>query len=88
MEETQESHEFQAEVGRLMDIIINSLYQHKEVFLRELISNASDALDKVRFKVLTEPDALGENKEMEIRLEYNEEEKTVSITDTGIGMTK
>lgn len=71
-----------------MDIIINSLYQHKEVFLRELISNASDALDKVRFKVLTEPDALGENKEMEIRLEYNEEEKTVSITDTGIGMTK
>lgn len=88
MEETQESHEFQAEVGRLMDIIINSLYQHKEVFLRELISNASDALDKVRFKVLTEPDALGDNKEMEIRLEYNEEEKTVSITDTGIGMTK
>lgn len=71
-----------------MDIIINSLYQHKEVFLRELISNASDALDKVRFKVLTEPDALGDNKEMEIRLEYNEEEKTVSITDTGIGMTK
>ena len=88
MEEDQESFEFPPEVGRLMDIIINSLYQHKEVFLRELISNASDALDKMRFQVLTDPDALGENKEMEIRLEFDEDAKTVSITDTGIGMTK
>jgi len=71
-----------------MDIIINSLYQHKEVFLRELISNASDALDKVRFQTLTDPDVLGENKDMEIRLEFDEDAKTISITDTGIGMTK
>jgi HSP90 family molecular chaperone len=71
-----------------MDIIINSLYQHKEVFLRELISNASDALDKVRFRAINDPDSLGDTKEMEIRLEFDEEAKTVSISDTGIGMSK
>lgn len=71
-----------------MDIIINSLYQHKEVFLRELISNASDALDKVRFRSINDPDSLGDTKEMEIRLEYDNEAKTVTITDTGIGMSK
>jgi len=71
-----------------MDIIINSLYQNKEVFLRELISNASDALDKVRFRAINEPDSLGDVKDMEIRIEYDEEAKTVTITDTGIGMSK
>ena len=71
-----------------MDIIINSLYQHKEVFLRELISNASDALDKVRFRAINDPDSLGDIKEMEIRLEFDEEAKTVTISDTGIGMSK
>jgi len=71
-----------------MDIIINSLYQHKEVFLRELISNASDALDKVRFRAINDPDSLGDVKEMEIRLEFDEEAKTVTISDTGIGMSK
>jgi len=63
MEDDAEDHEFQAEVGRLMDIIINSLYQHKEVFLRELISNASDALDKVRFRAINDPDSLGDTPE-------------------------
>lgn len=71
-----------------MDIIINSLYTHKEIFLRELISNASDALDKVRFLSLTKPDYLGENKELRINISYDKEAKTVSIHDTGIGMTK
>ena len=71
-----------------MDIIINSLYQHKEVFLRELISNASDALDKVRFRAINDPESLGDIKEMEIRLEFDEEAKTVTISDTGIGMSK
>jgi HSP90 family molecular chaperone len=71
-----------------MDIIINSLYQHKEVFLRELISNASDALDKVRFRAINDPESLGDVKEMEIRLEFDEEAKTVTISDTGIGMSK
>jgi heat shock protein beta len=88
MEEEQEDHEFQAEVGRLMDIIINSLYQNKEVFLRELISNASDALDKVRFRAINDPESLGEKKDLEIRIEFDDDAKIVSISDTGIGMSK
>ena len=71
-----------------MDIIINSLYTHKEIFLRELISNASDALDKVRFLALPNPDVLGENRELRINIEYDKDAKTVTIADTGIGMTK
>jgi len=62
-----------------MDIIINSLYQNKEVFLRELISNASDALDKVRFRTIKDPESLGDTKEMEIRLEFDKGAKTVTI---------
>lgn len=71
-----------------MDIIINSLYTKKEVFLREIISNASDALDKIRFLAITDEKILGETKQFDIRIEINEEEKYITITDTGIGMTK
>jgi heat shock protein beta len=71
-----------------MDIIINSLYTHKEIFLRELISNASDALDKLRFLAVQNPDILGDLKDLEIIVEFDKEAKTVSITDTGVGMTK
>jgi heat shock protein beta len=71
-----------------MDIIINSLYTKKEVFIRELISNASDSLDKIRFISVQNPDYLGENKDLEIRIDYDFEAKTISITDTGVGMTK
>jgi heat shock protein beta len=71
-----------------MDIIINSLYTKKDVFIRELISNASDALDKARFLSVQSPDYLGEYKDLEIKIDFDHDAKTVSITDTGIGMTK
>jgi heat shock protein beta len=71
-----------------MDIIINSLYTKKEVFIRELISNASDALDKVRFIGVQNPEYLGEFTDLEIKIDFDHEAKTISITDTGVGMTK
>lgn len=71
-----------------MDILINSLYTQKEIFLREVISNGSDALDKVRFLALTDPDVLGETRDLEIRIEINEEEKYIQFRDTGVGMTR
>jgi len=86
---SQEKFEFQAEVNRLMDIIINSLYKKKEIFLRELISNASDALDKLRFlSVSAATDLLGTTRELKIDISFSEEHKTLTIRDTGIGMTK
>lgn len=56
--------------------------------MRELISNASDALDKIRFRAINDPDSLGETRDLEIRLSYDEEAKTITLTDTGIGMSK
>mmetsp|Transcript_12576 Transcript_12576/g.29992 ORF Transcript_12576/g.29992 Transcript_12576/m.29992 type:complete len:787 (+) Transcript_12576:46-2406(+) len=88
MTESSEKHEFQAEVNRLMDIIINSLYTDKQVFVRELISNAADALEKARFMSVQDEAFLGDNKDLEIKVEYDDEGKTLSIVDSGIGMTK
>jgi len=85
--ENAETIPFEAEVSRMMDIVINSLYQNKDVFLRELISNASDALDKMRFLSIEEPALLEGKPEMEVRIMYNVEDNTLTITDSGIGMT-
>ena len=71
-----------------MDIIINSLYTKKEVFIRELISNASDALDKLLFISVQNPNFLGDKSELEIKIDFDHDAKTISITDTGIGMSK
>lgn len=86
--DNKESFSFNADVSRLMDIIINSLYTKKEVFIRELISNASDALDKVRFIAVSDPDFLGDTPDLEIMIDFDYEAKTISITDTGVGMSK
>lgn len=85
--ENAENFEFQAEVNRMMDIVVNSLYQNKDVFLRELISNASDALDKIRFLSLTKPELLKEKEDLEIRIEYDAEVNTLTVRDSGVGMT-
>lgn len=88
LEKSAEKHQFDADVSRLMDIIINSLYTHKEVFIRELISNASDACDKVRFLAIQNPDYLGESKDIDIRIEYDNSAHTITFSDSGIGMSK
>jgi heat shock protein beta len=86
--ESAEKHQFQAEVNRMMKLIINSLYRNKEIFLRELISNASDALDKIRLISLTDPEASKGLEELNIRIKADKEHHILHITDTGIGMTK
>lgn len=78
---------FQAETKELLSLMINSLYTHREIFLRELISNASDALDKVHFQSLTEPELLGSDHELNIVIDVDKNKKTLSITDNGIGMS-
>uniref|UniRef100_A0A669CW83 Heat shock protein 90, beta (grp94), member 1 n=1 Tax=Oreochromis niloticus TaxID=8128 RepID=A0A669CW83_ORENI len=88
LREKSEKHAFQAEVNRMMKLIINSLYKNKEIFLRELISNASDALDKIRLLSLTNEDAMAANEELTIKIKSDKEKNMLHITDTGIGMTK
>merc|ERR1711953_1066220 len=88
MAEASEKHEFQAEVNRLMDIIINSLYTDKQVFLRELISNSADALEKARFHSVQDESFLGDVKDMEVKIEHDPDAKTLTIIDTGMGMSK
>ena len=84
----KEKHEFQAETRELLDLMIHSIYTNHEIFLRELISNASDAIDKVHFASLTNPDLLEGDTEYEIFLEPNKDAHTLTISDNGIGMSR
>ncbi|MCP4653781.1 MAG: molecular chaperone HtpG [bacterium] len=83
-----ETHSFQAETKQLLDLMIRSLYTNKEIFLRELISNASDALDRLRFEALTTPELLSGDEEFEIRMSADSSARTLTIMDNGIGMSR
>ncbi len=87
METAKQTHEFKTEVKQVLNLIINSLYSHQEIFLRELISNASDAIDKLRFRSQTEPELLGDDSEFKIKLRADGIARTLEISDNGIGMT-
>jgi len=84
----RETHGFQAEVQKLLHLMIHSLYSNREIFLRELISNASDAADRLRFEALANPALLEPDPELKVRVEYDAAAKTVSVVDNGIGMTR
>ncbi|HXV40218.1 MAG TPA: molecular chaperone HtpG, partial [Steroidobacteraceae bacterium] len=81
-----ETRSFQAEVNRLLQLVIHSMYSHREIFLRELVSNASDACDRLRFAALSDPALAAAAPE--IRVDFDSRERTLSVTDTGIGMTR
>src|SRR6476619_3279854 len=83
-----ESFQFQAETTQLLDLMIHSLYTNKEIFLRELISNASDALDRLRFEALTRPELIRADDKLEIWIESDPNARTLTIQDNGISMNR
>ena len=82
-----EKHEFQAEVREILNLVIHSLYSNREIFLRELVSNASDACDKLRFEALQNEELLGGDSELKIEIEVDEDAGLVTVRDNGIGMS-
>ena len=86
-ENQKETHSFEAEVKQLLQLMIHSLYSNKEIFLRELISNASDAIDRLRFESLTNEKLLEEDSSLSIDVTSDEKEKTITISDNGVGMS-
>ncbi|MBZ0257388.1 ATP-binding protein, partial [bacterium] len=83
-----ETREFQADVKQVLDIVIHSLYTHREIFIRELISNAADALEKLRYEKLQNPDIADPDLPLEIRIDLEEDKKTFTISDAGIGLSE
>src|SRR3982750_4620082 len=79
---------FQAEVKQLLDLMIHSLYGNKEIFLRELVSNASDACDKLRFEAIADAALLSDDPHLKIRVDYDSAARTITISDNGIGMSR
>ena len=88
VETQKETLGFQTEVKQLLHLMIHSLYSNKEIFLRELISNASDAVDKLRFEALAKPELLEGGDELKIRLSFDKDAGTVTLEDNGIGMSR
>ena len=84
----QETRGFQSEVKQLLHLMIHSLYSNKEIFLRELISNASDAADKLRFRALSQPDLYEGDGELRVRVSFDKDNRTLTIADNGIGMSR
>ncbi|HEY1616802.1 MAG TPA: ATP-binding protein, partial [Streptosporangiaceae bacterium] len=84
----QESFSFQAEVVQILDLMIHSLYSNKEIFLRELISNASDAIDRLRFEAFSEPELREDDDPLRIRVSYDSAARTITVADNGIGMSR
>ena len=83
-----QSFEFKAEIQQLLNILVHSLYTEREIFLRELVSNASDALNRLQFEMLTTRDVVDPDAELGIRLEADSEARTITVSDTGVGMTQ
>src|SRR6201988_82178 len=79
---------FRAEVSRLLDIVVHSLYSEKDIFLRELISNASDACDKLRYEAITQPELTGDDADFQIKISIDKKARTLTVSDNGIGMTR
>ncbi len=84
----KQTHSFQAEVAQLLHLVTHSLYSNKEIFLRELISNASDACDKLRFEALNDPSLYGDQPDLQVRVSFDKQARTITIADTGIGMSE
>ena len=86
-DKTSKNHSFQAEVSKLLDLVANSLYSEREIFLRELISNSADACEKLRYESLSKKNILGNDKDLKITVKVSKKKKTIEIQDNGIGMS-
>src|SRR5262249_35535322 len=88
MDQTTQSYEFRAEIQQLLNILVHSLYTDREIFLRELVSNASDALHRLQFEMLTNKNVVDPDAELAIRILVNKDSRTITVGDTGVGMNQ